>query len=214
MGLISLLLDQCRQPHGRVGRFMAREMNRAHGPMTAWVLTAVPTDGARRVLDLGCGGGGAIGRLAVLLPGAQLHGIDYSVESVLVAQRVNGSLVTQGRAFITRGSVSALPYDEGQFDLALAIESHYFWPDVPADLVHVRRVLSGGGRLIIGGGMYLGGRRDALNRRLALAGAMNCHTLRELAEILAGSGYSDIVTRENERKGWFCVAGTKLLGDV
>ena len=107
MGLISWLLRQCRQPHGRVGRFLAREMNRAHGPMTRWVISGVPTGGERRILDLGCGGGGAMKRLASLVPEAELHGIDCSVESIRVASRVNKDLIAQGRFASRRTQVSA-----------------------------------------------------------------------------------------------------------
>ncbi len=212
MSLITRLLNQCRHPRGWVGRFLAREMNRAHGPMTRWVLSHIPNQGVRRILDLGCGGGGALRRLASLVPDSEVHGIDYSVDSVRVASRVNSDLIAEGRAFVRHGSVSDLPYAEDQFDLVIAIESHYFWPNLARDLAEVRRVLKRGGRLILGGGVYLGGRHDARNRRLAAAGAMNCQTLGELAEILAAAGYSEVVAREDRRKGWFCVIGIKPEG--
>jgi SAM-dependent methyltransferase len=211
MSVISWLLGQCRQPHGRVGRLLAREMNRVHRPMTAWILSEVPLSGVRAILDLGCGGGGTVRGLADLVPKAEIHGIDYSAESVLVASRINRDLIAQGRVFVRLGSVSDLPYDGGEFDLALAIESHYFWPDLPSDLAEVRRVLAPGGMLVVGGGVYYGGRHDARNRRLARAGAMNCMTLPELAEVLRAAGYVDIVERENPRKGWFWVGGTSPL---
>jgi len=213
LGLISGLLNQSRQPRGRVGRFLAQAMNRAHAPMTSWVLSGVAEHGdMRRILDLGCGGGGAIRRLASLVPDAELHGVDHAAESIRVASRVNRDLIAEGRVFVRRGSVSDLPYESGHFDLALAIESHYFWPDLPTDLAEVRRVLRGGGRLSLGGGVYFDGRFDARNRRLAAIGAMNCQTLFELQEIVALAGYRDVVARENWRRGWFCVAGTNPTG--
>jgi SAM-dependent methyltransferase len=207
MNLISWLLGQCRQPRGRLGRFLAREMNRAHAPMTAWILSHLPERGVRRTLDLGCGGGGAMRKLASLLPDAELHGIDHSVESLRVASGVNRDLIGQGRVFVRHGTVSDLPYEAGHFDLVLAIESHYFWPDLPSDLAEVRRVLAPGGKLILGGGVYLGGRHDARNRRLAEAGGMNCLGLSQFERILAAAGFIDVVAHENRRKGWFCVAG-------
>ena len=163
--------------------------------------------------DLGCGGGKAMRRLASLASEAELNGIDHSTESIRMASRVNGDLIADGRAFVRQASVSDLPYESGSFDLALAIESHYFWPDLPTDLVEVRRVLRIGGRLLLGGGVYFGGRFDVRNRRLAGAGAMNCHTLLGLREIVALAGYGDVVVSENWRRGWFCVAGTNPTGD-
>ena len=210
MGIVSRLLSQAGHPRGRVGRFMAREMNRKHAPLSRWVLSGVPEHcGVGRILDLGCGGGGAIRRLASLLPDAEIHGVDCSADSIRVASRVNADLIAAGRVFLRQGAVSDLPYESGHFDVALATDSHYFWPDLPADLAEVRRVLRAGGRLLLGGAAYFGGRFDGLIRRFATAGDMNCPTLSELEEIVACAGYNDVTARENWHKGWFCVGGTK-----
>jgi SAM-dependent methyltransferase len=192
---------------------MAREMNRKHAPMRSWILSGVSEYGGfGRVLDLGCGGGGTIRRLASLAPEAEIHGIDCSADSIRVASRVNADLISAGRVFVCEGSVSDLPYESGYFDMALATDSHYFWPDLPTDLAEVRRVLRAGGTLLLGGAAYFGGRLDGLIRRFATAGGMNCQTLSELEEILARAGYDDVTARENWHKGWFCVVGAKPAG--
>jgi len=213
LGIVSRLLSQAKHPHGRVGRFMAREMNRKHAPLRSWVLSGVPEyGGVERILDLGCGGGATIGRLASLAPEAEIHGIDYSADSVRVASRVNADLIAARRVFVRQGAVSDLPYESGYFDLALATDSHYFWPDLPADLAEVRRVLKDGGVLLLGGAAYFGGRLDGLIRRFATAGGMNCQTLSELEEIVARAGYTGVTMREDWHKGWFRVVGTKPAG--
>ena len=38
---------------------------------------------------------------------------------------------------------------DDRFDLVTAVETHYFWPDLPRDLVEVRRVLKPGGMLAL-----------------------------------------------------------------
>ena len=193
---------------------MAREMNRKHAALRNWVLSGVPDcDGVGRILDLGCGGGGTLRRLASLAPAAEIHGVDRSEDSIRVASRVNADLIAVGRVFVRHASVSDLPYESGYFDVALATDSHYFWPDLPADLAEVRRVLRAGGRLLLGGAAYLGGRFNGLVRRFATAGGMNCQTLIELEEALARAGYNDVTSRENWHRGWFCVVGTKPEGD-
>jgi SAM-dependent methyltransferase len=146
-------------------------------------------------------------KLASLVPEAELHGVDHSAESIRVASRVNGNLIAEGRVSVRQGSVSDLPYESGYFDLALAMESHYFWPDLQNDLAEIRRVLKGCGMLLLSGGVYFGGRFDGRNRRLAADGAMNCQTISQLRDIVALAGYGSVVARENWRKGWFCIAG-------
>jgi SAM-dependent methyltransferase len=186
-------------------------MNRAHGPMTRWVLAEVPLSGVRRILDLGCGGGGAIKRLAALVPEAELQGIDYSMDSLAVARRVNRDLIEREKVLLCQGSVSELPHVDSYFDLALAMESIYFWPALGIDLTEIRRVLAPGARLVLGGGLYLGGRHDSRNRRLAAAGGMSCLSLAELAQTMRTAGYDEIVAEEEQRKGWFRVTGIHPL---
>ncbi|MEW5984680.1 MAG: class I SAM-dependent methyltransferase [Acidobacteriota bacterium] len=175
--------------------------------MTVWIIAGVPLGSVRRILDLGCGGGGTMSRLTALAPGAEIHGIDYSDDSVRVASQTVRDLLPPRRAYVCLGSVSALPYGGARFDLALAVESHYFWPDLPRDLVEIRRVLAARGTLVIGGGVYAGGRRRALNLRLARTGAMNCPSLPELADALARAGFVDVTLREDARRSWFSVLG-------
>lgn len=214
MSLISRLLGQCRRPRGLMGRLLARGMNRAHAPMTKWALSRIPISDLRSVLDIGCGGGAVISKLADLFPGAELHGIDYSPESVRVAARTNRRFIRQERVCVREASVSHLPYEEERFDLALAVESHYFWPDLRQDLGEILRVLRAGGTVILAGGVYFGGKSDSRNRKLAAVGRMNCQTLPELREILCDAGYADVEVHEERDRGWFCLVGRKPLLSV
>ncbi|MGX8682237.1 MAG: class I SAM-dependent methyltransferase, partial [Bacteroidales bacterium] len=51
--------------------------------------------------------------------------------------------------FVTQGSAEKLPYDDGMFDVITAVETVYFWPNLPHCLKEVRRVLKPGGRFAI-----------------------------------------------------------------
>ena len=209
MGFISMLIGQCKQPRGWMGKLLTQGMNRAHGPMTDWALTKIPIHDQRHVLDIGCGGGATLLKLAGLLPEAEIHGIDYSPVSLRVAARKSRYLIGQWRNFIREASVSHLPYQDTCFDLAVAIESHYFWPNLQEDLLEIRRVMRFGGTLVLAGGVYFGGKFDSRNRKLAAHGRMNCQTLVELREAIRGAGYINISVNEEQDKGWFCVAGCK-----
>jgi ubiquinone/menaquinone biosynthesis C-methylase UbiE len=110
--------------------------------------------------------------------------------------------------------VLALPYDDRHFDLAMAINSHYFWADLEAALHEIMRVLQPHGLLALAGGEYLGGKHDTRNRKLASNGRMNCQTLPELRNTLSEAGYSRTAIHEEWDKGWFCVVGHKPGSDV
>ena len=207
MNPLDWLLSQARRPRGWAGRLLVRGMNTAHGQMTDWALSQLSVQDSRALLDIGCGGGGALLRLSELAPQTELHGIDYSPQSLSVAARTNRRLIEQGRVFLREADVSDLPYDDGRFDLVVAINSHYFWSDLAGDLREIMRVLQPGGTVALVGGEYFEGKHDTRNRRLASNGRMNCQTLPELRDTLCEAGYSNTEIHEEWKKGWFCVAG-------
>jgi SAM-dependent methyltransferase len=53
------------------------------------------------------------------------------------------------QVFIQQGSVTELPYDDWKFDLVTAVETVYFWPNLPECIKEVYRVLKPGGRFAI-----------------------------------------------------------------
>ena len=214
MNPLNWLIGQSRRPSGLAGWLLVRGMNSAHAPMTDCALSLISLQDSRTVLDIGCGGGGALLRLSKLAPQAELHGIDYSPQSLGAAARTNKRLMEQGRVFLREADVSDLPYDDGRFDLTVAINSHYFWPDLEAGLGEIMRVLQPRGSVALAGGEYFGGKHDTRNRRLASNGRMNCQTLPELRDILSEAGYSGTVIHEEWDKGWFCVVGHKPGLDV
>ena len=214
MNPLNWLISQSRRPRGLAGWLLARGMNSAHAPMTDWALSLISLQDSRTVLDIGCGGGGALLRLSELAPQAELHGIDYSPQSLGAAARTNRRLMEQGRVFLREADVSDLPYDDGRFDLTVAINSHYFWPDLEAGLGEIMRVLQPRGSVALAGGEYFGGKHDTRNRRLASNGRMNCQTLPELRDIVSEAGYSGAVIHEEWDKGWFCVVGHKPVVDA
>ena len=64
------------------------------------------------------------------------------------ARKVNAEVLDK-RVFITQGSAEKLPYEDGKFDLVTAVETVYFWPNLPDCLQEVRRVLKKGGKFAI-----------------------------------------------------------------
>ena len=100
------------------------------------------------MLDIGCGGGATLKRLLKRSKEAQVYGIDISEESVAKARKVNATVLDK-QVFVCQGSAERLPYDDGKFDLVTAVETVYFWPNLPECLQEVRRVLKPGGRFAI-----------------------------------------------------------------
>ena len=148
MGLVKSFFSQCARPEGFLGRVMLRFMNFGHAPLTNWGLSLVEIHDGWTMLDIGCGGGATLKRLLKRSKGAQVYAIDISEESVAKARKVNASVLDR-QVFVTQGSAEKLPYEDNKFDLVTAVETVYFWPDLPNCLKEVRRVVKPGGRFAI-----------------------------------------------------------------
>ncbi len=104
-------------------------------------LAATHLEGARRVLDVGCGEG-QVARLAALGGAPFVVGIDPTAAQVDVA-KARGGAVEYGRA-----SASALPFADESFDAVVACLVFEHIDAVDDALAEVGRVLVRGGRFL------------------------------------------------------------------
>jgi SAM-dependent methyltransferase len=95
------------------------------------------------------------------------------------------------------------------FDLALAVETQYYWPDLVNDMKEVRRVLKPGGRLVVIAETYKGGRLDKLTApamKLLKSSHLSADDQREL---FLSAGYDEVQIIEEKKRGWICAIGRK-----
>ena len=213
MSVADKLIAQCRKPSGLFGRFMLWEMNRQHSNLTDWGLGHVAIKETYTILDVGCGGGRTISKLAEMASDGKVHGIDYSEESVTAAHRNNKRWIDIGRVSIREGSVSQLSFADSTFDLVTAIETHLFWPDLPNDFREIFRVLRPGGVLLIVSEIYRGGKHlEGVRKKIFdkhLAANMNLLTPDEHRALFTNAGFVDVQVFEEQNEGWICARGEK-----
>lgn len=124
-------------------------MNFGHNSMALWSIdSCMKLGGNEDILDIGCGGGKNIANFLRRTSG-KVYGIDYSPESVRKSLKVNNRAVAQMRTAISEANVSAIPYENGSFDLATAFETIYFWDNIDNAFREVCRVLKVGGRFAV-----------------------------------------------------------------
>lgn len=205
------LVDQCRKPAGRVGRLMLWRMNWHHSRLTDWGLAQIAIPAHGTILDIGCGGGHTLQKLAAAVPQAKIYGVDYAETSVAASAKNNAAAIQRGQVVIQQASVSALPFPPNTFDLITAVETHFFWPNLPSDIREVLRVLQPGGTAILIAELYKGTPAyppEKVDRAAALIG-MNLITADEHRALLADAGFSGVQVVEKRDKGWICVFGKK-----
>jgi SAM-dependent methyltransferase len=208
---IAWLFRQVRKPSGWLGKRVVRAMNLSHSAMTDWALQELaPTEDAA-ILDVGCGGGSTVRRLAALAPGGTVVGLDYSAASVAVSRDTNAKEIEAGRVQIQQGSVVALPFADCRFDLVTAVETHYYWPDLPANVREVLRVLKPGGTFALIAETYRGGPfRFVYGIVMPLLGAAYLSDA-EHRDLLTGAGFTEVVTSHRSGKNWICAKGRRPL---
>jgi SAM-dependent methyltransferase len=210
-GSTSTQETQCKKPTGLVGRLTLWRMNKSHSKLTDWGLMHTIVESRFTVLDVGCGGGRTISKLAAIAEQGKVHGIDYAKESVAASRRYNAGAIRAGRVEIHLAEVGKLPFPDNTYDLVTGVETHFWWPDIDAGLLEIRRVLKPGGTLILIAEVYKGA--DAFTSRMcersaALTG-MKMLTRDEHRDLLNSAGFADVQIDALGAKGWIAAQGRK-----
>jgi SAM-dependent methyltransferase len=187
-------------------------MNFGHSGLTRWGLDFIDIAIDIDALDIGCGGGRTVERLAGIATDGKVVGIDYSPDAVVVARKKNRALINEGRVEIFQEAVSSMRFIDSAFGLITAVETHYFWPDFRNDLKEVHRVTKQNGQLLIVGAVYKNKKYDRRNQRIVDAIGMTYLGIEEFREILEGVGYLEFDALEEKNKGWFAVKCRKQEG--
>ena len=207
--LVLWVFGQVRKPSGPLGRRALQAMNRTHATLTDWGLQHLQIAKNATILDIGCGGGRTVQRLASLAPEGTVHGIDYSAASVAASRATNASEIETGRVHIQLGSVAALPYPDRMFDVVTAVETHYYWPDLPVNVREVLRVLKPGGTFALIAETYRGGRLNALYRVVMPLLRAAYLSDAEHRELLTQAGFTDVTTLHEPGTSWICARGRR-----
>ena len=103
----------------------------------------------------------------------------------------------------------------GMFDLATAVETHFWWPNLPGDMREVFRVMKPGGTLVLIAEIYKGANTMAakLAEKYASRTGMTLLSVNEHRELYTNAGYSDVQVIEERDKGWICGIGRKPIAN-
>jgi ubiquinone/menaquinone biosynthesis C-methylase UbiE len=145
-----ILLRMFGRPTGVLGRIGGLILARFNRAFAEEIVTLLDVQAAERVLEVGFGPGVAIELLTSAASMGKVAGIDPSKEMVEQASARNAAAIGTGAVDLRQGSVESMPFEDDSFDTSLAINSMQVWPDKPAGLREIRRVLIGGGRLALG----------------------------------------------------------------
>jgi len=208
-GLLVYVLNQVRKPTRWVGRYFLWIMNFSHSSLTDWGLKHVQIGENFTILDVGCGGGRTIQKLAAIAAKGKVYGVDYADGSVAASRAKNAQLIQEGRVEIKKAPVSKLPFAENIFDLVTAVETQYYWPDLVNDMREILRVMKPSGTLIVIAESYKNGAYNALQAPVMKLLRSSNLSVDDHRKLFSAAGYTDIQTFEERARGWFCGIGKK-----
>jgi ubiquinone/menaquinone biosynthesis C-methylase UbiE len=186
-------------------------MNARHSKVTDWGLSHLRLEQDFTILDIGCGGGRTVSKLAAMATEGKVYGVDYSSDSVAVASTTNRDWIKKGRVDIREGSVSQLPFAAGTFDLVVAVETHFWWLDLPGNFQEVLRVLKPSGTFGIIAEVYRGAesRTATLVEKYLPMTGMKFLSPEEHRQLLHDAGYEDVQIVVDAGKGWIFASGRR-----
>ncbi|MBL7944901.1 MAG: class I SAM-dependent methyltransferase [Flavobacteriales bacterium] len=153
-----------------------------HG-LHSHVVNAIKAHGraVNDVLDAGCGTGGNLKAIARSFPDARLHGLDIAEQACSFTRSKTGAQVVVG-------SVDALPFAEGAFDVVVSADVLGYRIDVDAAMAHFHRVLRPGGLAVINLAAY----QWMLSYHDRAVGQVRRFTRREVVHLLRQQGFQPI----------------------
>lgn len=204
-------VSQCQKPSGRLGRFVLWRMNISHSKVTDWGLSHIFIADTDTILDVGCGGGRTLSKLAERATQGKIYGVDYSEESVAASKKYNTRWIGQNRMDVRLGSVAELPFQDNMFDLVTAVETHFWWPDLPNDMHEIFRVLKPGGQFLIIAEIYRGA-SSRLSRYMEKHSSkirFKLLTVGEHRDLLVNAHFSDVQIFTEPQKAWISAVARK-----
>lgn len=194
--LIQYLIEQSRKPSGGVGRMITRIWSSYFKSLSLWAIKQTTIPKNSRILEIGYGGGSTIKNLLGLDKNLDIHGIDISEESYHTASRFHSDAIDNGSVKLRIGNVENLPYQNNDFDLVFAIQTHIFWEDLKQSFQEIYRVMSNHSTLVIAS------EKEKIKYHMTDYG-----TSSELSQLLTSIGFSKIEERQNHK--WVVYVVTK-----
>lgn len=118
------------------------EMESSHLPIVLPALELMKFKRGHRVLDVGCGSGWLVRRLAQQVPEGRVVGVDASDEMVRRARQTSTGI---SNVTFEVGTAERLPCPDDSFDRIISVESAYYWPSPARGLQGIFRAQAAGG---------------------------------------------------------------------
>lgn len=146
------IAKQLGHPSGLRGRFIGMLLNRGNRAFVRAAVRALQPQPAAEVADVGFGGGvGLRFLLDSIGQSGRVHGVEISETMLARAGRRYRREIAAGRLTLQQGSLAKLPFDDGQLNGVITVNTIYFVTDLDQVFAELARVVNrSSGRIVIG----------------------------------------------------------------
>ena len=145
------IAKQLGHPSGLRGRFVGVALNRGNRRFVNAAAQALEPRETDEVADVGFGGGvGLKFLLARAGRSGRVHGVEISDTMLAAAARRYRRDIADGRLTLHEGSLTQLPFADGQLSGVITVNTIYFVPELDRACAELVRVVNTSGRIVIG----------------------------------------------------------------
>ncbi|MFJ4468795.1 class I SAM-dependent methyltransferase [Streptomyces sp. NPDC089424] len=146
--IVGQLLATCfGRPRGPLGRLGGHLMARGNAATERHAVALAAPAEQDVVLVLGPGPG--VGLTAAAERSAHVIGIEPSDVMLAMSRRRCAPLIRRGRLRLSPGTAARTGQPDASVDVVISVNNLQLWPDVPAALAELHRVLRPGGQLLL-----------------------------------------------------------------
>jgi SAM-dependent methyltransferase len=198
---------QLSHPSGILGRFvLPRVWNRRNSALNEMALNSLALRPGDRVLEVGFGGGHLLSRMADVIAGGFLAGVDVSPAMVTFCEKRYRSLVREGKLELRCAGAESLPYPSSYFTKACSVNSIFYWQNTPQAISELWRVLVEDGMLVLCFTC-----KSSLEKRGFANSGITLYEAKEIQQMMETSGFHPIhmVRASDKHREFVCATGRK-----
>jgi len=194
--LLNGIASQFRKPRGLLGHFASKGMLKLNRVPYEWILSELPIGADHEVLEIGFGPGYGIRRVAEIVASGRgsVTGLDFSPSMCKRAAKANFRMVEAHKAKLELGDAAKMPFADGSFDFAFAVNVLYFWKDLGHCLEEIRRVLRPGGMIAL----YFTDAASLKAEPMTRTGVFQFYEREEIVAALESAGFSNVKAASRE----------------
>ncbi len=207
MGFSTFFSNQAKRPSGFFGRFvMSAIFDIGNAFLNDMAIEALSIKSRDHILDMGCGNGTFVKKVAAHITDGCIEGVDFSRTMISQARRRNKKYIDRGVVKITEGDFNTIGYPDNYFDKVYTVNTIYFWMNPEETAAKIAAIIKPGG-------VFVAAFEDIrqLEQRNLSPDVFRLYTADEVATLLVGSGFinSKVISKTKGDRVFHCVVAVK-----